>query len=273
MWRLHLTTDDALRVRVAGGADPMWETVHSVRMMNDTVGEAVYGRWRRHCRQSAPGVVRLLANLPVPGGPDAERTTPPRLLRAYFELALRPHWPQIRRQVGEELADRRRVLADAGVASLLRSLSVGLEWDDSVLVLPRTATERDIRLGGRGLLLQPSFFAYDAVTAWEPHDGAVVLTYPVKPASDWFSLPTCPLDGPLAAVLGRTRSRVLEALGERAHTTTELAGLFGISVAAASKQATRLRLAGLVRSTPQGKCVVHQVTAVGSELLSVAGTR
>lgn len=272
MWRFHLTTDDLLRIRIAAGVDPMWETVQSLRIVNARVGEEVYGRWRRYCRQSLPGLVRRLADLPVTdGGPGGDRRTGDALLRSYFELALLPRWPQIRRQVGEELADRRAVLAGAGVDTLLRTLSASLLWDSSVLALTRPRTERDIRLGGRGLLLQPSFFAYDAVTAWQQHGGQVVLCYPIRPAVDWFTSPMYPPDGPLAAVLGRTRSRVLETLGERACTTTELAELFGISLAAASKQATRLRLAGLVRSTPQGKCVVHQASAVGLDLLGVAG--
>jgi DNA-binding transcriptional ArsR family regulator len=54
--RIHFTTDDVARVRVATGPDPLWETVISVFRLRRPGPDLVFGSWRRHalraCRRS-----------------------------------------------------------------------------------------------------------------------------------------------------------------------------------------------------------------------------
>jgi DNA-binding transcriptional ArsR family regulator len=46
--RIHFTTDDVARVRVAAEPDPLWETVISVFRLRKPGPDLVFGPWRRH---------------------------------------------------------------------------------------------------------------------------------------------------------------------------------------------------------------------------------
>ncbi|MEU8817494.1 winged helix-turn-helix domain-containing protein [Actinoplanes sp. NPDC048796] len=48
MLRIHFTADDVARIRVATGADPLWETVISVFRLRRPGPELAFGHWRRH---------------------------------------------------------------------------------------------------------------------------------------------------------------------------------------------------------------------------------
>ena len=91
----------------------------------------------------------------------------------------------------------------------------------------------------------------------------------VYPAASWWANAADAGDAPseLVALLGRTRAACLAAL-RRPHTTSGLAHELGISVGTASKQATVLRDAGLLRSRRIGGAVVHTISALGTDLLA-----
>ncbi len=71
----------------------------------------------------------------------------------------------------------------------------------------------------------------------------------------------------LAALLGRTRAAVLEAIVDGC-TTTELARRVKVSVPSASQHAQVLRDAGLLVTRRTGKSVHHSLTALGAALLN-----
>lgn len=48
MLRIHFTTDDVARVRLAAGPDPLWETVISLFRLRRPGPELTFGRWHRH---------------------------------------------------------------------------------------------------------------------------------------------------------------------------------------------------------------------------------
>lgn len=136
--------------------------------------------------------------------------------------------------------------------------------------------ERDVRLRGRGLLLQPSFFCRrTAVTLHDP-ELAPVLVYPAA-----AELSSAQAGGEaarpaeerrrhrqltLGKLVGHTRSVVLQAIGDGA-TTSELARRAGVSLASASQHAGVMREAGLVTTLRRGNAVLHTVTPLGAALL------
>ncbi|SOD66788.1 DNA-binding transcriptional regulator, ArsR family [Streptomyces zhaozhouensis] len=62
--RVRFTGEDLGRVRLAAGADPMWETVLSVHRLRDGHAPHVYGAWRRSLRAAqVPESLRVL----IPG--------------------------------------------------------------------------------------------------------------------------------------------------------------------------------------------------------------
>ncbi|WP_030297114.1 ArsR/SmtB family transcription factor [Streptomyces katrae] len=199
----------------------------------------------------------------------------PRLLgelRGYHRAAVEPYWTHIQAQIEAERAARGRALLDGGADELLASLPPMLRWRAPVLECDYPV-DRDVRLRGRGLLLQPSFFCRKtAVTLHDP-ELPPVLVYPA--AAQLASAPTGgesirPLEEQrqrtLGKLVGHTRSVVLRAIGDGA-TTSELARRAGVSLASASQHACVMREAGLVTTLRRGNAVLHTVTPLGAALL------
>lgn len=270
MWRIHFSNADLTRVRLAIGPDPMLELVHSVRIADSRTAHSalVFGRWRRRNAQS----LGCLAGLPslrswcedVPAG--GIRQFGP-ATHAYYSAALAPYWPHISRQVGHQLHRHARDLAIGGTHHLLLNASPHLSWDHPVLTAASRGPFRDVHLEGRGLMLQPSFFADDEVTVARDREAAVILAYPIPVQPGW-----CANDGerrelPLDRLLGPTRARALQILADEPLGTSQLAAKLQVSVPAASLQAKVLRDSGLVVSEHKGKRVIHHATALGVELV------
>ncbi|AWZ03297.1 MULTISPECIES: helix-turn-helix domain-containing protein [unclassified Streptomyces] len=202
----------------------------------------------------------------------------PRLLgelRGYHRAAVEPYWTHIQAQIEAERAARGRALLDGGADELLASLPPMLRWRAPVLECDYPV-DRDVRLRGRGLLLQPSFFCRrTAVTLHDP-ELPPVLVYPA--AAELSSAQAgCEATRPaeeqrqyrqrnLGKLVGHTRSVVLQAIGDGA-TTSELARRAGVSLASASQHAGVMREAGLVTTLRRGNAVLHTVTPLGAALL------
>lgn len=196
-------------------------------------------------------------------------------LRGYHRAAVEPYWTHIQAQIEAERAARGRALLDGGADELLASLPSMLRWRAPVLECDYPV-DRDVRLRGRGLLLQPSFFCRrTAVTLHDP-ELPPVLVYPAaaqlasaqpggeaaRPAEEQRRY----RQRTLGKLVGHTRSVVLEAIGDGA-TTSELARRAGVSLASASTHAGVMREAGLVTTLRQGNAVLHTVTPLGAALL------
>ncbi|MFF2521325.1 DUF5937 family protein [Streptomyces liangshanensis] len=98
---------------------------------------------------------------------------------AFHRSFVAPYWTQIRAQVAAEHARSARALREGGVDRLLATLHPGVRWDPPVLELTGLRFDRDVRLGGRGLRLVPSYFCWGAPTVLRDPRPAPVLVYPV----------------------------------------------------------------------------------------------
>ncbi|MEV7415404.1 winged helix-turn-helix domain-containing protein [Streptomyces sp. NPDC089919] len=200
------------------------------------------------------------------------RTAVREALTAYHAVAVAPYWAQIAAAVHTDRTGRALDLADAGVDGLLAGLHPGVRWAPPVLHVP-CETDADLRLGGQGLLLVPTFFwprPLALVDNAEP-DRPLVLRYPV--ARDlaaygrvWAPAAAPGRDDTLGALLGGTRARVLRA-AESPTSTGELGRRTGTSAATASHHATVLRAAGLLTTDRAGNAVRHALTPLGRALL------
>lgn len=104
----------------------------------------------------------------------------PRLLaelRGYHRAAVEPYWTHIQAQIEAERAARGRDLLDGGADELLASLPPMLRWRAPVLECDYPV-DRDVRLRGRGLLLQPSFFCRRTAVTLQDPELPPVLVYP-----------------------------------------------------------------------------------------------
>lgn len=196
-------------------------------------------------------------------------------MRACCDKAVAPFWSRISSYLQAEAALRGRVLARDGVGRFLDTLHSDVRWRAGVLCVQDGAGHLvDVKLHGRGIAVVPSVFCRRVtpyISAVDP-DGPAVLFYPaLRDVADAYRLWTDgqhqPTSKALAALLGSTRARALDAIGTGC-TTTELADRLGISLATASSHASVLRAAGLIATRRHGSAVLHSISPLGSALLN-----
>lgn len=188
-------------------------------------------------------------------------------VRVYHRSALAPYWPSLRSAVQADNRQRTQQLTSGGVASMLAGIHPQARWHGQVLEVS-PFPDQDLRLNGRGLRLQPSYFCWRAPTTLLDANLPPVLVFPIERASGLLHKDRSGADTQerLAALVGRTRATVL-ALTVEGSSTTQLARSCDITLATVSHQTAVLRDAGLIVSHRQGKSVIHQATALGHALL------
>jgi DNA-binding transcriptional ArsR family regulator len=191
-------------------------------------------------------------------------------MRTYHDGVLAPYWSRVRAHFDAEVAMRARQMATGGVGRILATLHPALRWEPPVLEVLGLSADRDVRLGGRGLRLLPSFFCRQAPIMLRDETLPPVLVYPVEhqmAAPDIDGDARTRMTESLSALLGTTRAAVLEVIATGC-TTTELARRVGISPAMASRHAGVLRAAGLVITRRFGSSVHHTLHPLGEDLLN-----
>ncbi|MFI6896563.1 ArsR/SmtB family transcription factor [Streptomyces sp. NPDC050256] len=326
MLRVHFTSEDLARVRVAPGPDFLWEISNSVQTLQRRDGERVFGAWRRWVRPRLSDTPRLLSSLLPPRGYSPDFLTPttgdratlqaaldtlmstprPRLrtdlthLAASFQLpswvgslaggdtdtlrrlggalgtyqreALAPYWQRVHAHIDADRAVRLHSLLDGGTEGLLNGLGPQFRWRPPVLEVAYPV-DQQLRLCGRGLVLQPSFFCWPTPITLADGDLPPVLVYPIHHAADWAA-PAAPAPGsrssgagPLGPLLGHTRAGILRAT-RTGCSTVEAARLLAVTHPAVSQHLNVLRAAGLVATVRKAGRSFHIATAEGRALLA-----
>ncbi|MFJ8666131.1 helix-turn-helix domain-containing protein [Streptomyces sp. NPDC093600] len=190
-------------------------------------------------------------------------------IETYWKLALAPYWPRIREVLDSDIFHRLRQLAEHGAGRLFAELHPSASWDDHALRLAGRPGPLSRPSAGAGLLLIPSVFAgpglFTRVTPPDPPQ----LAYPARGAGSLWEPRPLPRTDALAAVLGRSRTRLLTELDSPA-STSELARRTGLSAAGVSQCLTALRDAGLVSAHRVGRRVLYARTSVAEELCAAA---
>ncbi|MFJ9098044.1 hypothetical protein ACIRJM_05995 [Streptomyces sp. NPDC102405] len=104
-----------------------------------------------HRRRPLPDLARSLAD----GEPEALRRLGT-ALHGHHRRAIAPCWPQIRARVDADRAARARAVLAGGTDGLLASFGPVLRWRPPVLEAD-CRVDREVRLEGRGVVLQPFF--------------------------------------------------------------------------------------------------------------------
>ena len=187
----------------------------------------------------------------------------------YQTRAIDPYRRQIETIVTTEHGRRRRI---AEPDQVLGSLHPALAWRRPVLSFPLSSgCRRDVRLDGRGLLLQPCVFGprRPVIARFDAPPQQPGLLYPAG-----ISGPLQPETEPtpsrtLTALLGQTRAAALEAIATLGPCSTkDLATHLDISTASASEHATVLADSGLTTKDRTGRTVTHRPTPLGQALLA-----
>jgi DNA-binding transcriptional ArsR family regulator len=197
-------------------------------------------------------------------------------LHRHYADAVAPCWEEAHALL--DAARRRLVhtMGEHGVAGLLTSLHPAVRWRPPILEIASPAfSDHDCHLEGRGLVVVPSLFCppgYPVCEDTNDETAPLVLFHPA--IRDLSGLRTILGSGSgrsphhaLVALLGRTRTKVLQAVADGACTTSELAVRSGASRSSASQHAAVLRSAGLVVTRRHGSAVLHTLTPLGTRFL------
>ncbi|KUJ65231.1 regulator [Streptomyces albus subsp. albus] len=186
-----------------------------------------------------------------------------------FETVLGPVWPVVQDLHQAEFARHALAVAEHGIGAALEGLVPGARLRGEVWELP-APVEGDIRPGGRGVLLFPTFHWTGHPLICDRPDGPLFLTYPAGPGLPLTPAGAGGTEQALAGVLGRTRLEALLLLADE-HTTSDLARRLGVSNATASAHTAALRGAGLITTVRAGRAVLHHRTALGTLLVRRGG--
>ncbi|GAA2265853.1 DUF5937 family protein [Nonomuraea roseoviolacea subsp. roseoviolacea] len=195
-------------------------------------------------------------------GPDVVR-----VLADAFELLWREivshAWPRFHAALERDVIQRAGRLATYGWAAALGDLSSQVRWREGRIEIEmRSGADERHRLGGRGLLFLPSVFTGN-VGAYLEEAWPYALIYPAR----GVAVEPPPADAGLAALVGRTRARILAELAVPA-TTTHLAALLEQSVGTTGGHLAALRGSGLVTGTRSGRSVLYTRTPLGDALVA-----
>ncbi|GAA2531363.1 winged helix-turn-helix domain-containing protein [Pilimelia columellifera] len=292
--RIVFSTEGLARVRLFSSYCPVSETVFAARLLARSAGALLFDRWRRNVRlklgdraavvqsltRSIPPTAELF-RIPVPAF-DTEAAALCRTsdrpdvlssnLRRFHDLAVAPYARAMSSFLESDRAARGNILLGAGIDGFLRSQHPLISWEAPVLHIAN-GSDRTLRIDERGLLISPSLFYFDRPDVFVPaNDPSLppVLVYTPSITMEaanrlWSSDERT--ERALAALLGRTRSRLLGALSATS-TTTELGRRLGVSAASVSQHTGVLREAGLITTHRRQNTVQHSLTPLGVALVN-----
>lgn len=189
-------------------------------------------------------------------------------IEAYWELALAPHWPQVKAVLEADVFHQARRLAADGAEAVLRDLHPTVGWSAGVLTVSQLpcSRPRPLELAGRGMVLVPSVFAWSRVSTTVLAPVTKQLFYPSRGWGSVWARERPAVPEAVAAVLGRTRALLLAELSTPT-STSDLAGRTGLSAGGVNQHLTALRNAGIVSAHRSGRSVLYMRTAVAESLL------
>jgi DNA-binding transcriptional ArsR family regulator len=191
-------------------------------------------------------------------------------VRAYWELAVAPHWTRVRRLLEGEILQRARLMADGGAAALFADVHPMVSWKDGVLRVDHRSYHHDCTLeAGKGLVLIPSVFVWPECFSQTNPPRQPGLIHPARGvACLWESGSPAAPDG-LVRVFGRSRA-VLLAVLDAPHSTTELAAHTGMPAPTVSHHLKALHAAGLATAQRVGRSVLYLRTPAADLLFDDA---
>ncbi|KQX09315.1 transcriptional regulator [Streptomyces sp. Root431] len=230
-------------------------------------------------RGTAPEFVREQVAVCYPGMADAPFVQPylkdpeaacaalADAYEAYWEGAVAPYWPTMRRLVEDEVLVRARTFATEGVDALFAGLEARGRWQPPVLELTKHI-DAEYAPGERRLVLVPLVFA-EGCRLYSTDDPEVfALSFQARGAAALREPPEPVAEDRLGLMLGRGRAAVLRELGGPL-TTAGLADRLGLAPSTVSEHLSVLSEAGVVTRHRVGRSVYYQLTDTGRSLLAL----
>jgi DNA-binding transcriptional ArsR family regulator len=191
-----------------------------------------------------------------------------RALEVAWNAMLAADWLRLRAICERDVLHRSAELGRAGWAAAFAGLP-HIHWRNSGIEITRFRESVHIELGGTGLVLVPSVLIWPSIVALyeEPWPRSVI--YPARGVSALWEASSTVVPGALAALVGRSRARLLYALADPA-STTQLARSLRLAPGAVGDHLAVLLRAGLVDRGRSGRSVVYRRTPLGDALVGTA---
>lgn len=189
-------------------------------------------------------------------------------LDRFWQLAVAAYWPRVEALLQADLGYRMEQMANGGIGHMLGNLHPRIGFDrDEMCVVKYYEGRAD--LGGRGLVLLPSVFAWPDVIV-RTADPQPIVTYSPRGLGRLWERHPDTAANPLADVLGQTRAAVLLQL-DLPMSTTQLAGLLELTPATLNVHLKALQGAGILSARREGRAVLYSRTPLGEDMATVAG--
>ncbi|GAA3394047.1 helix-turn-helix domain-containing protein [Streptomyces roseoviridis] len=189
---------------------------------------------------------------------------------AWWEGAIAPYWPVMRRLVEDEVLVRARTFATEGIDALFTGLEARVRWQRPVLELTKWV-EAEYAAGERRLVLVPMVFA-EGCRLYSTDDPEVLtVNFQARGAAalrEGAERAASVAEDRLGLLLGRGRAAVLRELGGPL-TTQGLADRLGLAPSTVSEHLSLLAGAGVVTRHRVGRSVYYQLTDTGRSLLAL----
>ncbi|MCR6486246.1 winged helix-turn-helix domain-containing protein [Amycolatopsis sp. OK19-0408] len=192
-----------------------------------------------------------------------------RALHVYFDTLLEPDLPVFGNGVRIACAEGIQRYLREGPEGLLRWLGPATSWRPPVLTVDYPV-DRDLRLGGRGLVLIPSYFGVHHPVALADPRLRPVLVFPIDAGARLLAATRGGGDR-VSALLGPTRATILRS-AVTGGTTTRLAREAGVAPATVSHHTNVLRDAGLITTDRHENLATHVITSLGLAVLTSGDT-
>ncbi|WP_449476495.1 DUF5937 family protein [Streptomyces abikoensis] len=243
-----------------GPVETFEEELARVRATDPAVARDDFAR-SLACTPGAAGSRAGRAILADPEGAVRQLTA---LFERAWQLLIVPEWPRLRGLLEADVAFHARRLADGGLERLFAGLHPSLVWAGDTLTL-KHRTEHSRSLGGRGLMLVPSVFAWPDVIGGFADPWQATVVYPARGIGGLWEERDPRTGDALARLLGPNRAALLAGLTEPA-STTALSARHGLAPSSVSAHLSVLRAAGLLTSRRQGHQVLYERTPLGMAL-------
>lgn len=185
----------------------------------------------------------------------------------YWEACFASYWPRMRTILESDITFRGRIMATGGQSEMLNDLASSMSFEGSriTLHLARPHSELTVKVDGRGVTLVPTMFVGRPAGTVDLNLPPVVI-YPARGQGAMWEAENIVNPVAIAKLLGKSRAKLLTALGAPA-SSTELGIRFGVSTSAINQHLRALQAAGLVTSVRHGRSVLYFRSPLGSALL------
>ncbi|GLY19542.1 transcriptional regulator [Kineosporia sp. NBRC 101677] len=188
-----------------------------------------------------------------------------------WDVLLRPDWPRVLAVLQRDVQHRAGRLVAHGWSAGLEDVHPELRWEGGRIRV-RNRAQQSIDLAGRGLLFVPSVFLAErlAISVDGPHQPWI--RYPSRGTATLAEteIAAAPAAA-LAPLIGPTRARLLQLLGDPG-STTQLADVLRLSLGATGDHLKVLLDAGLLTRERVGRSVLYRRTDLGDRLAAGTGS-